>query len=292
MANPRKSCGSEKGGWKDWSLKTVILEGDWTFVTKNSIDFRGPASRGQYAGVAECVVRRQDGVRDQGAALPRLRRLVDRHGQRKQPQGRHRWLARNEAARLLGAALGYIWDKGSGTWRRRVDGRLERRERWIIDRRRRAARFTLIGLYSARREETIRRTQWLPTLTHPWMNLNAMIYQGRGAAEARTKKRRPRAKIANRLRPRLVRWRLLDAARTLELRAAGIMGASEEIRFVVHRMHDGQPLAGKNRSAWQGILEDAGLDEDVVRHTLRHTAATWSMQGRGPICGRRPAGSA
>jgi hypothetical protein len=23
-----------KGGWKDWSLKTVILEGDWTFATK------------------------------------------------------------------------------------------------------------------------------------------------------------------------------------------------------------------------------------------------------------------
>ena len=42
--------------------------------------------------------------------------------------------------------------------------------------------------------------------------------------------------------------------------------------------HDGQPLAGKIRSAWEGILEDAGLDEDVVRHTLRHTAATWLMQ--------------
>jgi hypothetical protein len=46
----------KKGGWKDWSLKTFILGGDWTFVTKNSIDFRGPASRpgskGQYADVA------------------------------------------------------------------------------------------------------------------------------------------------------------------------------------------------------------------------------------------------
>lgn len=45
-----------KGGWKDWQLKKVILEGDWTFVTKNSIDFRGPedapGSRGQYANVA------------------------------------------------------------------------------------------------------------------------------------------------------------------------------------------------------------------------------------------------
>jgi len=44
-----------KRGLKDWQLKKVILDGDWTFVTKNSIDFRGPedapGSRGQYADV-------------------------------------------------------------------------------------------------------------------------------------------------------------------------------------------------------------------------------------------------
>jgi hypothetical protein len=43
-------------GRKDWELKLVILGGDWTFVTNNSIDFRGPptkpGSRGQYADVA------------------------------------------------------------------------------------------------------------------------------------------------------------------------------------------------------------------------------------------------
>ena len=43
-------------GRKDWELKPVILGGDWTFVTKNSADFRGPAERpgtkGQYADVA------------------------------------------------------------------------------------------------------------------------------------------------------------------------------------------------------------------------------------------------
>ena len=42
-----------KAGTKDWELKRVILEGDWTFVTNNSIDFRGPAgkpgSAGEYA---------------------------------------------------------------------------------------------------------------------------------------------------------------------------------------------------------------------------------------------------
>ena len=44
-----------KRGWKDWKLKAVILAGDWTFVTRNSVDFRAPlkkpGSRGQYAGV-------------------------------------------------------------------------------------------------------------------------------------------------------------------------------------------------------------------------------------------------
>ncbi|MBN9507560.1 MAG: DUF5615 family PIN-like protein [Alphaproteobacteria bacterium] len=41
-----------KAGAKDWELLPVILDGDWTFVTKNSIDFRGPAdapgSKGEY----------------------------------------------------------------------------------------------------------------------------------------------------------------------------------------------------------------------------------------------------
>ena len=193
-------------------------------------------------------------------------------------EGRQRWLTRNEAARLLGAAMGYIWDAQRKSWQRRDDGKLLRRQRWLINRRRPAARFILIGLYSARREETIRRTQWLPTTTHPWMNLGAMIYQGRGQTERATKKRRPPAKIANRLRPHLVRWRRLDVARSAELRGADIFGVDEEIRFVVHRTHDGKPLAGKIRSAWEGILEDAGLGDDVVRHSLRHTAATWLMQ--------------
>jgi len=44
-----------KAGWKDWELEAFILDGDWTFVTRNSVDFRGPGDRpgtkGQYADV-------------------------------------------------------------------------------------------------------------------------------------------------------------------------------------------------------------------------------------------------
>lgn len=44
-----------KAGWKDWELKAFILRGDWTLVTRNSVDFRGPAdapgTSGEYANV-------------------------------------------------------------------------------------------------------------------------------------------------------------------------------------------------------------------------------------------------
>jgi predicted nuclease of predicted toxin-antitoxin system len=43
-------------GKKDWELRPIIVDGDWTFVTKNTVDFRGPTSslgsEGQYPDVA------------------------------------------------------------------------------------------------------------------------------------------------------------------------------------------------------------------------------------------------
>ena len=45
----------KKAGLKDWQLRSVILDGDWTFVTNDAVDFRGsrskPGSKGQYADV-------------------------------------------------------------------------------------------------------------------------------------------------------------------------------------------------------------------------------------------------
>lgn len=40
-----------KGGMKDWNLLPVILDGDWTFVTRNAYDFRGPADAPGRKGV-------------------------------------------------------------------------------------------------------------------------------------------------------------------------------------------------------------------------------------------------
>ena len=32
-------------GTPDWALLPVIVKGDWTFVTRNAVDFRGPATK-------------------------------------------------------------------------------------------------------------------------------------------------------------------------------------------------------------------------------------------------------
>ncbi len=32
------------------------------------------------------------------------------------------------------------------------------------------------------------------------------------------------------------------------------------------------------RTGWESARDEAGLDDEVIRHTLRHTAATWLMQ--------------
>jgi hypothetical protein len=41
-----------KSGAKDWQLLPFIVEGDWTFVTRNAVHFRGPkdnpGAKGQY----------------------------------------------------------------------------------------------------------------------------------------------------------------------------------------------------------------------------------------------------
>ena len=37
-------------GAQDWELKQLIIDEDWTFVTRNSVDFRGPTARAVAGG--------------------------------------------------------------------------------------------------------------------------------------------------------------------------------------------------------------------------------------------------
>jgi hypothetical protein len=70
-----------------------------------------------------------------------------------------------------------------------------------------------------------------------------MIYHGRGRDEPQTKKRRPPAKIAYRLRPHLLRWYRMDQELAAKLRDRGEYHS--DVRHVIHRP-DGRAARHRN----------------------------------------------
>jgi hypothetical protein len=121
---------------------------------------------------------------------------------------------------------------------------------------RHVARLVLIGIYSGTRSKSMLRLKWLPSTDGGWVDLDAGILHRRGLQEKQTKKRRTPARIPERLLPHLKRWHAQDMA----------MG-------IVHVIHYyGRPIV-KLRRSWDTARDAAELGEDVVPHTLRHTAA-------------------
>jgi hypothetical protein len=85
-----------------------------------------------------------------------------------------------------------------------------------------------------------------------------------------------------------MRWRAIDARRSAELHASGLMKEGEEIRFVINRMHDGQPLAGKIRSASSRM-------QALVRTWCGIRSGIPRLRGKcrqAPTCGKLLDGSA
>ncbi len=77
-----------KAGLKDWELKKIIVDSDWTFVTNNSADFRGPADEpgtaGQYADVflhAGLVCLKSDAWMNQAVQIDLFASALDELGE-------------------------------------------------------------------------------------------------------------------------------------------------------------------------------------------------------------------
>jgi integrase len=160
---------------------------------------------------------------------------------------RERWLTRNEVAALLWGALGF---KRDGT-----------RDPSAINRH--VARFILIALYTGTRHTAILALQWFPNTTGGWFDLDTGILYRRPQEAIETNKRRKPTPIPQRLMPHLRRWRRLSTQHVIEF--------------------DGQRLAGKIRTAWEGTRAKAGLGADVTPHVLKHSCATLLLQG-GKSC--------
>lgn len=119
-------------------------------------------------------------------------------------------------------------------------------------------RFILIGIYTGTRSGPLLALQWHPNTTDGWIDLEAGVIYREPPNSRQTKKRKPPVAIPNRLMPHLRRWAKKD----------------EGLRHVIH--FQGKKIKRINK-AFNTAVKEAGLDREVIPHSLRHTAATWMM---------------
>lgn len=147
----------------------------------------------------------------------------------------------------------------------------KRRERWLTRteaarmlwqarRTPHLARFILIGLYTGTRSGAILGLLWMPSTTGGWIDVDRGVLHRASADKRETKKRQPPAKMPDRLLAHARRWRRMDG----------------DLRHVVQ--WNGAPVASIKK-AFRSARTAAGLDAKVIPHSLRHTCATWLMQG-------------
>ncbi len=120
-------------------------------------------------------------------------------------------------------------------------------------------RFIIIGLYTGTRSGSILSTSWLASVSNAWVDLERGILHRSGTAQRKTNKRQPPVKLSPRLLAHLKRWKAMDRdmRRVISWNGSGVLAVKKSFK------------AARKR---------AGLDETVIPHTLRHTAATWLMQ--------------
>ena len=125
--------------------------------------------------------------------------------------------------------------------------------------RRHLARFMLVALYTGTRAGTVLAAALTPSPGCPWLDLDRGVFYRRPEGAKETKKRQPPVRVPDSLLAHLRRWKRLGLC----------------YRHVVE--WEGKPIRDIHK-IWARIVADAGLDHDVIPHTLRHTCASWGMQ--------------
>ena len=181
-------------------------------------------------------------------------------------------LTRAQAARLLKASMGWRWVAKERRW-----VRLQKSSR---ANRAHLRRFILLGLYTGTRPGVLPKLLWHESPSQAWVDLEAGVVYRRGKAERDHKtKRRPLVRIPGRLQAHMRRWRAADTAMQAERRSEG----DEDFTLTTLLHHGGEPIAGRIRRGFGACVRDAGLDEEITPHWMRHTCATWLMEADVPI---------
>ncbi len=204
-------------------------------------------------------------------------------------QERDRWLTRSEAARLLWRA----WKKrevqtiASGP-RKGETYTMPRRPAWHL------ARFIVVALRTGTRSGSICGASFVKTPGLPWMELTtdttvvervetrvidgatferrvqvptikrvAIFHRKALGTQEKDNKRAPTVRMPDSLVNHLWRWH-------------HVLGQKFVVEF------EGKPVISTKKS-FANLVWEEGLGDDVVRHSLRHTAVTWGMQAGVPI---------
>lgn len=131
---------------------------------------------------------------------------------------------------------------------------------WRGQKRRHVARFILVGLYTGTRASAICGAALKPTPGRGWLDTERGIFYRRPAGKRETKKRQTPVPLHGRLLAHIRRWVRVGAARSSVVEYEG-----EAVLTV--------------RKGFAGAVQAAGLEGKVTPHVLRHTSATWLMQG-------------
>lgn len=121
------------------------------------------------------------------------------------------------------------------------------------------ARFALAAVYTGSRSARVWQASFVKEEGRPYIDLDAgVFYRAWDGERVAANKRAPPIRLPGRLLAHMRRWHRMGA------------------RYVVE--YNGQPADPKR--AFRNLVDEVlGADaEGIVRHTLRHTAATWLMQ--------------
>lgn len=202
------------------------------------------------------------------------------------PKGeeRDRWLTRNEAARLLLRA-----------WRKReiqtIRSGPRKGETYCMPRRpaRHLARFILVALRTGTRSGPVCGASFVREIGKPWMELKT---------ETTTEERTESVTVDGQVYERKVTVAVIKRVAVFHRKALGTKEAENKkaptVRMpdslVAHlwRWHhvlghryvvefEKRPV-GSTKKSFANLVHEEGLGDDVVRHSLRHTAVTWGMQ--------------